>query len=208
RGLHALHVFVRDYAVALLLAVVGAALGSRRSPWLLLAGGPLAPAYVVSVGGDTLAGPRFLAAPVPPLFPLAAAALATIASGCRPGTKAALLSVFSAAVFAGSGLSRPAALLSRNGHPREGTIAGVLIGRQTRPEATLAVFAAGAAPYFSHRRALGMLWQTGRRLARPPPAPPPERGRHNQVPTALTPLAPPHPQLPPVPPPAVDARAE
>jgi hypothetical protein len=208
RGLHSLHIFAHDHGALLLLAVAGAVLIGRRELWLLLAGLPVAAAYSVAVGGDTFEGSRFLAHLVPLLFALAAASLATIGAGRRGWVRAALSATFAAMALAGSGVRHPGALLSRNGHPRAGTIAGVMISRHARPEATIAVFAAGAAPYFSHRRAFDMLGKTDAVLAHRPAVCCPEWIGHNKFDPAYSLGAAPDLVLPLVPDALVQSEAE
>jgi hypothetical protein len=53
-----------------------------------------------------------------------------------------------------------AMLRSGNGVPETGLIAGVMIRQQARSEATIAVTAAGNAPYFSRRVAIDILGKT------------------------------------------------
>ena len=62
-------------------------------------------------------------------------------------------------------------LESVNGRPRLNAITGYMINRYTRPEAHIAVFAAGTVGYFSHRYAIDMLGKTNREIAHLPARP-------------------------------------
>src|SRR5262249_19145726 len=62
-------------------------------------------------------------------------------------------------------------LVSGNGMPEDGLVAGVLIRTFTAPDATIAVTAAGNAPYFSRRPAIDLLCKTDRRVPHLPPHP-------------------------------------
>ena len=59
-----------------------------------------------------------------------------------------------------------ASLVSKNGFPEHGLVTGLLIKRHTAAEATVAVVAAGATPYFSRRVSLDMLGKSDHRIAR------------------------------------------
>jgi hypothetical protein len=56
-------------------------------------------------------------------------------------------------------------LRSGNGIPETGLIAGVVIRQQARPDAIVAVTAAGLAPYFSRRGAIDILGKTDPHIA-------------------------------------------
>ena len=56
-------------------------------------------------------------------------------------------------------------------HQREGVVTGILIGRHTRDDATLAVIAAGNVPYFSRRYSLDLLGKSDPAIARLPANP-------------------------------------
>src|SRR5207245_2001642 len=73
-----------------------------------------------------------------------------------------------ASVFVMIGVKTPSALVDDNGEPESGLVTGVLIGRHTRPEATIAVVAAGNVAYFSHRYTVDMLGKSDAHIAHEP----------------------------------------
>src|SRR6185436_21066883 len=60
-------------------------------------------------------------------------------------------------------------LRSVNGTPDHGLIAGLMIRQFTRPDATVAVTAAGNVPYFSRRRSVDLLGKADAHVAHLPP---------------------------------------
>lgn len=174
RGLHYLASFSREYAAwLLLLAPMAAALTSiRRGPLLYvaaLAAGWMA--YVVYVGGDSLARYRFLA----PILPLELAAIA--ASGAA--IVAALAGGRNRWLVEGACVAAVAALFGLALHASSDDTAlplerlaveqRVEIGRWLRDNVpsstTIAVIPAGAIPYESRLPAIDMLGLSDRHIA-------------------------------------------
>ena len=145
-------------------------------------------AYVALVGGDELPEMRFLV-PVVPLAALGAMAAADQifigrTSGPRRGFRSAIglpgaygWVMLAVAVGAAESLCLPPVIAAlgqtRGREERRNVEIGLLIKRNTAPQATVAHFWAGAAPYFSERPAQDMLGKSDRRIARLP-------GRHDQ----------------------------
>jgi hypothetical protein len=159
--------FAADYGVALVLAALGvlAARDARRR-WLLATAG-LGAAYVLAVGGDMLPFGRFLAHLVPVVIVLAALAARDLARRA-PLAEAALALCLVASLLFGFQTYLPSLLEPSRGREADTLVTAVLVGRHTRPETRVAVFAAGAVPYFSRRPTIDMLGKTDPRLARLP----------------------------------------
>lgn len=163
--------FVSAYPTAVVLA--GAALLSspdRRVRWLLM---PLALMGVrlVLVGADMFEHSRFLAPALPVLLIAAATGIATMTSRDSAAQRA-LAVVLAASTLFVSGITGTKSVLdlqSFNGRPAMNAVTGVMINRYTRPDARIAVFAAGSVGYFSRRYTIDMLGKTNREIAHLPP---------------------------------------
>lgn len=165
--------FVAAYPTAIVLA--GAALVSspdRRVRWLLV---PLALIGVrlMLVGADMFEHSRFVAPALPVLLVTAAAGIATmtVAGSAAQRSLAAVLAASTLFVSGVSGTKSLLDLQSFNGRPAMNAVTGVMIDRFTRPDARIAVFAAGSVGYFGHRYTLDMLGKTDREIAHMPPHP-------------------------------------
>lgn len=169
-GLLYLARFVRNYGVVLALATLGGLLRGDRRHWLLMGGLAISGCYVLVVGGDAFTFSRYLAHIVPVFLVLAIAAVTDITErGSTP--QFPLLLVLFLSVFFQAGVYRPGLLQDLNGAPQSGLVSGLLTRRFTRPEAKIAVGAAGNAPYFSHRYAIDMLGKSDPHIARRQPCP-------------------------------------
>ena len=167
-GLLYLARFARNYGVVLVLAAFGGLLWGDRRHWLLMGGLAISGCYVLVVGGDLFNFSRYLAHIVPVILVLAIAAVTDITE--RGSTaQFPLLLVLVLSVFFQAGVYRLGLLQDLNGAPQSGMVSGLLIRRFTRPEAKIAVVAAGNAPYFSHRYAIDMLGKSDRYIARRQP---------------------------------------
>lgn len=165
-GLSYLWRFLRHYGLLLLIAGVGWARLRDRRYALLAAGLVLQGLAVVRVGGDLFPYSRFLAPWVPVLL---AASLAVPARlGLRLRWQAAVSALAVGAMALQVTAFSPARLASDNGGPEAGTVAGILIERNTSTEASLGVIAAGAVSYFSRRSVIDMLGKSDARIAREP----------------------------------------
>jgi len=162
--------FVAHYAALVPLALVGAWRGRGQALGWLLAPGVVGGAYVLYVGADMYGDSRFLAFFLPVLLGLAAAGAGAV---CRDSiaARSTVLAALAASVLFQAGINGPRQFLrlsSENGAPRESLVAAMAIERNTRADATIAVVAAGVAPYFSDRRALDFLGLSDPYLARLP----------------------------------------
>ena len=170
RGAGYLRNFASHYAVALVFALVGTAVSGDRRRWLLLAAVGIAAGHVLLVGADIFPHFRYLAPATPVLLVLAVAAAVDAAPAA--GRAHALLAVaLFLSVFLRNGVyseRQLRALQSFNGMPERGLVTGLLIRRSTRPDATIAVVAAGNVPYFSRRRSVDFLGKSDRHVARMP----------------------------------------
>jgi hypothetical protein len=128
---------------------------------------------ILLTGPDMFVGFRFMAPYLPVLLAVAAASAQILAAGQAAArrTFAAVL-LFVTVTGAGvDGRARFRDLRSPNGLPGLNTVTGVLIARHTRPDASIAVMAAGAISYFSRRTSIDILGKTDRYVARLPPHP-------------------------------------
>jgi hypothetical protein len=162
--------FLRHYGAVITVAVAGAYLTGDRRRWFLLSGVAISGLYVVAVGGDTFRYSRFFAHLVPVLLVLGMAAAPALAQTERRLSLLVGLAVASS-VYAQVGVFNPEALRNPNGEPEGAVVAGVLIRDHTESTATVAGFAAGCVPYFSHRPAVDLLGKTSREIARGRPQP-------------------------------------
>ena len=166
--------FLATYAAAAIIAAGGLFMRGADRRMRLLACLPLAGfGRVLFTGPDIFSGNRFLAPYLPLLLVLAAASAIALAADRAPvrRTLAVLLLVVTVTTAGVDGRSRFRELPSENGLPGINTVTGVLIARHTRPDASLAVMAAGAIGYFSRRTAFDVLGKTDRYVARLPPHP-------------------------------------
>jgi arabinofuranosyltransferase len=182
-GIRYLRRFVESYGVALALAVVGAYLARDRRRWLLLAPVPLAGSYAFLVGGDTFPYARFFAHAVPLVLVLAVVGAVDLAQKIRGDGRAALglfkmttpaaRSFVLVFIVCGSVLL-PAGAITRqrleggNWSQVSALLNGLTIARHSRPESSVAVFAAGTLPYFSRRHTVDLLGKMDRHIARQP----------------------------------------
>jgi hypothetical protein len=162
--------FARHYCVPLGFALSGLLLRRDRARGLLAAGFAVAALYVLVVGEDVFLYSRFLAHLVPVLLVLAVVAIAE-ATRQRLGLQAAALLALCVGVLAMVGTTSVDLLVDHNGLPPSGAVTGVLIRQFTRPQATIAVVAAGNVAYFSRRYAIDMLGKSDAHIAREPAHP-------------------------------------
>ena len=161
-----LKAFVEAYSGPVLLIILACvASNDRRLRWMS-AGPLLTVAYVLTIGADNFPHFRFLAPWVPVLFALGAAAAWRLAGTATPA-RAALIGLLVIGPTLQSGVHGRTSLEMRsvNGSPSHSLIAGLMIRQFTRPDATVAVIAAGTVPYFSHRRAFDLLGKTDARIS-------------------------------------------
>jgi len=166
--------FIATYGVVMVIAYAGAIAGRRDRRLALLAALPLAGfARLLFTGPDIFAGFRFMAPYLPVLLALAGAGIGHLSGGHPPARRTlALLLVLVTVTGAGvDGRERFRELLSPNGLPAVNTVTGVLIANHTRPDASIAVTAAGAISYFSRRTSFDVLGKTDRHVAHLPPHP-------------------------------------
>ena len=157
--------FAGSYGVALLLALLGAFASRDARRWWLLGACWMGAVYAAVVGGDMFPFHRFLAHLVPVVIVLAAVAARDLARR-TPLAEAALALCLAASLLFGFETYHPSLLDPSRGREADTVVTAVLVGRHTRPEASVAVFAAGAVPYFSRRPTVDMLGKTETRLAR------------------------------------------
>lgn len=162
--------FVGNYAAALTLAGIGAVMAAQRRWWLLLLGVVIAIGYSLRVGGDIFEFSRFLAHEVPVILVLAAVAAVEFGARWNLAGSFLLLATLSMATLASTGVFYPGKIYSQNGGLANSTVAGVLINRNTAPEARVAVIAAGGIPYFSNRYSIDLLGKSDPVIARRAPA--------------------------------------
>ncbi|MGD8375327.1 MAG: hypothetical protein PVF68_04235 [Acidobacteriota bacterium] len=158
--------FFRHYGLFLIIAGVGWARLRDRRYALLGAGLGLQLLAIVRVGGDLFPYSRFLAPWVPVL--LAAALAVPVRLGLPLRWQAAVSALAVGAMALQLTTFSPARLASDNGGPEAGTVAGILIERNTSTEASVGVIAAGAVSYFSRRPVIDMLGKSDARIAHAP----------------------------------------
>lgn len=153
------------YAVPVLLAFIGARVrGDRWRVTLLSAGVATMFLYVMATGGDVFPFCRFAAWMVPPLLVMAVvAADRDVADWRRPA-----LVVLAVLVALQAGITRRSLLDSANGGPRASIEVGLYLRRIAKPDAAVAVTAAGLVPYFSRLRAIDALGKCDAGVARLP----------------------------------------
>lgn len=165
-GLQHLTRFVTNYGTVLVLALIGALVARDQHRWLLIGGLAISVCYVLVVGGDIFPYSRFLAHFVPVILVLA---LVCIVETTHLGAWTQFLLLFTLFLLLSlqtGDYSLSILRSSRDSLEERGTVAGVLIQRFTRPETKVAVFAAGGAPYFSHRYAIDLLGKSDSYIAR------------------------------------------
>jgi hypothetical protein len=155
--------FVAAYPTVVVLAAGAAFIPGDRRARALLASFAIVALRVMSVGADMFPHYRFIAPLLPVLLALSAMAIAALADRRSSAVIAAVL--FTSTVLV-SGINGPQTLwlASDDGVMRQNVVAGWLINRNTRPEATVLVNAAGAVGYFSHRTAFDMLGKVDREI--------------------------------------------
>ena len=167
-GLAYLKGYAAEYSVLLLVGGAGLWAGRARGlPWLaapIVAG----LCYIPIVGADMYPGTRFLAYTLPLLLVCAAVGVEAL---CReaPAARGVVLGALGTGVVFAAGVNGPSqffALASGNGMPVQSLVAALTIEKNTAPDATIAVVAAGVAPYFSRRPALDLMGLTDARIAR------------------------------------------
>jgi hypothetical protein len=97
----------------------------------------------------------------------AAAGVEVLCRDTRPARAVVLAALGVGVVFA-AGVNGPTQffrLASGNGMPIQSLVAALTIEKNTTPDATIAVVAAGVAPYFSHRPALDLMGLTDARIS-------------------------------------------
>lgn len=166
-GLAYLKGYVAEYAV--LLPIAAAGLWTRRARGLSWLAWPIVAGlcYIPIVGADMYPGTRFLAYTLPLLLVLAAAGVEAL---CRDsaGARGVILGAMGAGVVFAAGVNGPSqffTLASGNGMPVQSLVAALTVEKNTAPDATIAVVAAGVAPYFSHRPALDLMGLTDPRVS-------------------------------------------
>jgi arabinofuranosyltransferase len=171
---------VAIHHVAFAAAAPLAALQLRsRGALAIVVGLALHAGYVVYAGGDELPVERFFLPAMPFLFALAfaGAARAATATAATPTTsplRAPWLAPLTATLLLAFGTprgawvpgTRDAAEASRSRAERACALIGYALRANTSPDATIAHFWAGAAPYFSQRPALDLLGKCDRTIAR------------------------------------------
>jgi arabinofuranosyltransferase len=162
--------FLRTYSVPLGFATAGLWLAGDRRRWLLIAGLLVSGGYVLVVGEDLFYYSRYLAHLVPVVLVLAVVAVVEATRG-RIIVQSLLLLILFAGVFTMIGATSLTVLDDDNGEPRQGLVTGLLIDRFTRPEATIAVVAAGNVSYFGRRYAIDLLGKSDPHIARLPAHP-------------------------------------
>jgi hypothetical protein len=136
----------------------------------LYAGFVIGSLYLFVVGDDIFDFNRFMAFIVPVLFVIA---LVTAHEFGRDRNRARylLFGVFTVAIVLAGGLPHPKNLVSHNGLPAIALAPALLVRDNTTPDATLAVWAAGTAPYFSERYTYDLLGKSDPVIAQLPPRP-------------------------------------
>ncbi len=150
------------YAVPLVLA--GVAFFLRRDrvrAWVLVAVAACL-LHVLATGGDVFGNLRYFA----PIVPLLLASAFAIASELSDDAQRYAPWALTACLWLSAGTHDPHSLASGNGFVEESVVAGVAIARHARPDATIAVVAAGAVSYFGRRHAIDTLGKTDREIAR------------------------------------------
>jgi hypothetical protein len=166
-GLAYLKNFADAYSVVVVLVLAYAWWSrDRRGRWIVAAAAVTA-AHVLFVGSDIFPHFRYVAPWVPIFLVLAAAACVEFGAAAPIGCRVllAILAVTTTVDAGIHGRGTLAMLRLGNGTPETGLIAGLMIRQHARPEATVAVTAAGIAPYFSRRRALDLLGKTDPHIA-------------------------------------------
>jgi arabinofuranosyltransferase len=185
RGANYLASFTTKYLPILILALVGT-ITSLRTDRRALAGPVVigaSLAYVVTTGGDMFFNFRFLAHVMPVLFVFAAIGVVKVA-------RSELAIACAAVVFLVVCIApwRPLSTLvtpDNNGEPGDQIHTAVLIKQSARPDSSVAVFAAGIVPYFTHLEAIDILGKSDRHVARLRPFPGAEMG-HGKLDPAYT----------------------
>ena len=158
-----------------------------RGAIALLAGLALHAGYVVYAGGDELPVERFFLPAMPFVFALAFAGAATATPATAP-SRAPWLAPLAATLLLAFGTprgawvpgTRDAAEASRSAAERACALIGYALRANTAPDARIAHFWAGAAPYFSQRPALDLLGKCDRTIARQEAKPELMRPGHNK----------------------------
>jgi hypothetical protein len=165
--------FVAAYPTAVAFAGAAALLSRDRRVRVLLLPMGLAVLRLVFVGADMFEHSRFLA-PLLPVVLVGAAIGIDAVTVPGPRTAAVLPAVLAISTLFVSGITGSSsiqALQSANGRPRMNAVTGVMIDRYTRPDARMAVFAAGSVSYFGRRYSIDMLGKTDRFVAHLPARP-------------------------------------
>jgi hypothetical protein len=162
--------FVEAYSVPVLLTAGGALWAGDRRLRYVPAGALVTGAYVLTVGADNFPYSRFLAPWVPVLLVLGAAAAWQLSGGAvrARGLLVAALAIVTT-IQSGVHGRTTLQLRSGNGTPEHGLVVGLMIRDNTRPDARVAVTAAGNVPYFSRRPAVDLLGKADAHVARLPP---------------------------------------
>jgi hypothetical protein len=167
-GLGYLKGFFAAYPALIVLAVGAAITAADRRLRVILASMALVPLHVMAIGQDMFQHHRFLAPVLPVLIVAGVSGIAVVTD--RRAAKMLAVVLFVSTVMV-SGINGPKSLIlaSNNGVMEQSAVAGVLISRNTRPETTLLVAAAGTVGYFSHRTAFDMLGKVDREIGHLPP---------------------------------------
>jgi hypothetical protein len=169
-GLGSFKGFVAAYPAVIVLAASAAIAPGTRRVRALLASSLLVIPYVTVVGVDMFQHYRFFAPFLPVWIVAAATAICAIVDRRAARIIAAVLAVTTVMVSGVSGRSSMR-LLTDNGVMQQCAVAGWLINRYTKPDATILVSAAGSAGYFSHRTAIDMLGKVDREIGHMKPLP-------------------------------------
>jgi len=159
-GLGYLKGFAAAYPALTVLACAATVTTDNRRVRVLLGSLLVVVLHVMAVGADMFQHHRFVAPVLPVLVVLAATG---VSASADRRTLAAVLLV-STLMVSGINGRQSLWLASDNGIMRPNVVAGWLIARNTKPDATILVTAAGSLGYFSHRTAIDMLGKVDREI--------------------------------------------
>ncbi len=162
--------FVRHYHLPLTLAFGGLFLIRDKRWAALLAPLLIGIIYILIVGDDIFPFSRFLAFAIPPLIIVALSAIDRLTRQKSPA-QLVLVGALLVSLIISTQLYDLPALVSTNGVPQAGLVAGLAINRHSSEEATVGVMAAGMVPYFSDRYCYDLLGKSDPYIARLPAQP-------------------------------------
>lgn len=168
--------FLRKGNGLLLVPLAAAPWSVRRMPWLVppLVAGAGYWAYAVAIGGDNFWRHRYLVPVLPGLLLVAelvardvvGAVAASVPRAARAATAAAFVVCLWGSLGGSRFVERGTSLAEKFGPTRE---FGEWLTENTPPGGSVAVFAAGAVPYFTRRTVIDMYGLNDRHIARVPP---------------------------------------